>query len=287
MASFDPARVDFAPYGFTCVRWQPSRMPRPDHHNELELNLLPGGSVTYLLGGRKVKIEAGHLTTFWAAIPHQVLDYGAAPDYFVATIPLVWFLQWNLPPRFVQRILHGEVLADPSIALASLDHSLFTRWVGDLSHASPAVVRFVSLEIEARLLRLANALPDEPSATAPRRRARSVPEAGGLNRVEQIACFIARRYREKLRIDDIAAAAGLHPNYAMNLFRRTFGTTLGDYLTHHRISHAQRLLVTSDEKIIDVALVSGFTSLSRFNEAFRRACGCSPREYRRQHRIEG
>jgi AraC-like DNA-binding protein len=72
----------------------------------------------------------------------------------------------------------------------------------------------------------------------------------------------------------------------MSLFQKTFGTTLIDYLTHHRISHAERLLATTDEKIVEVAFNSGFSSISRFNEAFRRACGCSPRDYRKRHLIE-
>jgi AraC-like DNA-binding protein len=35
---------------------------------------------------------------------------------------------------------------------------------------------------------------------------------------------------------------------------------------------------------LDVALAAGFQSLSRFNEAFKAACGCSPRAYRKAHR---
>ncbi len=45
-------------------------------------------------------------------------------------------------------------------------------------------------------------------------------------------------------------------------------------------------MATSDTKIVDVAFASGFGSLSRFNEAFRRACGCTPRDYRVEHRLE-
>jgi AraC-like DNA-binding protein len=45
-------------------------------------------------------------------------------------------------------------------------------------------------------------------------------------------------------------------------------------------------LATSDESIADVAFNSGFNSISRFNDAFRRACGCSPRDYRRTHSTE-
>ena len=102
-----------------------------------------------------------------------------------------------------------------------------------------------------------------------------------------MACLIAQRYTEPLTVEQIGKKVGLHPNYAMSLFKKTFGTTLIDYLTHHRISHAQRLLATTEKKIVEVAFSSGFNSISRFNEAFRRACGCSPREYRVRHEYEG
>ena len=55
-------------------------------------------------------------------------------------------------------------------------------------------------------------------------------------------------------------------------------------VTHHRISHAQRLLITTDKKIVDVALTVGFNSVSRFNAAFKKATDCSPREYREIHK---
>jgi AraC-like DNA-binding protein len=85
-------------------------------------------------------------------------------------------------------------------------------------------------------------------------------------------------------VSRIGREVGLHPNYAMSLFRRTFGATLLEYLTQLRISHAQRLLATTDDKVLDVALSSGFGSLSRFNDAFVRRCGLSPSAYRRQLR---
>jgi AraC-like DNA-binding protein len=100
-----------------------------------------------------------------------------------------------------------------------------------------------------------------------------------------MACFIAQHYTERLTVQEISDFVRLHPNYAMNLFHRTFGTTLIDYLTQHRVSHAQRLLVTTDAKIADIAFHSGFCSISRFNDFFRRRCGCSPREYRATHSL--
>lgn len=285
MVSFDPNRPDFAPYGFTCVRWVPSPMRRPDHHNEVELNLLQSGWVTYLFGGRKIRIDAGRLHVFWAAIPHQIIDYGTETDYFVATIPFAWFLQCKLPEKVLQPLLRGEVLSETTGERAELDAQLFTQWETDLRQSSDEKTAIAMLEMEARLLRLAGGLPNLKAGAAKSRGPRPDLQDGRLNKVEKMACFIAQRYTEPLTVEDIAKAAGLHPNYAMSLFKKAFGTTLIDYLTHHRVSHAQRLLATTDMKVVEVAFDSGFNSISRFNEAFRRACESSPREYRRHHAL--
>jgi AraC-like DNA-binding protein len=260
-------------------------MRRPDHHNEIEVNFLYTGWVTYLLGGGKVRITSGRLSVFWAAIPHQIIDFGNETDYWVATIPFAWFLQFKLPDKFVQRLLQGQVVGEPTAGRERVDFDLFSQWEKDMKKPSEDMKRLVLLEMEARLLRLAFDLPPLEPATRGRRR-KSALNDGGLNKVEQMACFVAQHYLDKLTVEDIGKCVGLHPNYAMSLFQKTFGTTLIDYLTHHRVSHAQRLLATTDEKIVDVAFGSGFSSISRFNEAFRRACGCSPREYREQHRTE-
>ena len=256
-------------------------MRRPDHHNEIELNMLHTGWVTYLLGGRKVRIEAGPLSAFWAAIPHQIIDFGRGTEYFVATIPLSWFLQCELPERMTQPLMRGEVISEAEPVRAGFDTTLFSQWEVDLNSTRTEAKDIVMLEMEARLRRLAVTLPS-PNVQK-KRNLRLALKAGGLNRVEQMACLVAQRYTEPLTVTEISQAVKLHPNYAMNLFKKAFGTTLIDYLTNHRVSHAQRLLATTDDKIVDIAFSSGFNSISRFNEAFRRACGCTPREYRTEH----
>lgn len=270
MKRFDRNRPDFAEYGFTCELWKPTRMPRPDKHNEIELNLLNSGSLTYLLGGHRMTIRAGRLAVFWAAIPHQIVDADGEEPYFVVTVPLSEFLTAGLPVGVVNRILHGELVVD-SVS-DPCDELKFDQWEGEFQAGAPDGQRAARLEVLARLIRLARTLSPEP-------RARHADPA--LSRADQLACYIARNYHASLTADAIARANGLHPNYAMNLFRRAFGTTMTSFITQHRISHAQRLLVTTGDTVLEVALAAGFQSLSRFNEAFKAACGCSPRDYRK------
>ncbi len=54
------------------------------------------------------------------------------------------------------------------------------------------------------------------------------------------------------------------------------------FLNHHRVAEARRLLAdeSRDDKLIAIALDSGFASLASFNRAFRAIEGCSPSAYR-------
>ncbi len=255
-------------------------MGRPDRHNEIELNLVNRGWLEYLFGGQKVRVDAGRIAIFWAAIPHQIIGYAERTEYYVATIPLVWFLHCRLPGQFVQPLLRGEFSVRPCGGRAHQDWALFAGWEQDLSGTDSVAAEATLLEMKARLLRLA-ALPG-PVGRENGRAGHELQkiDPAGLRKVEQMASVIALRYTESLRVEDVAQAVSLHPNYAMNLFHKAFGTTLVHYITQHRITHAQRLLVTTQMKVIDIAEASGFGSLSRFNDAFRHACGCSPRAYR-------
>lgn len=259
-------------------------MRRPDHHNEIELNFLRTGSVTYLLGGSKVLVGSGQIAAFWASIPHQVIEYSEGTEYFVVTIPFAWFLQFKLPEAYVQSLLQGTMLCEQITQDIELETARFSEWESDLKQNNHEAQDIVLLELQARLRRMAIRVADSCDHESKAKSRIVGLQNGSLNKVEKMACLIAQRYLEPLTGDIIGKAVGIHPNYAMNLFKKTFGTTLVDYITHHRISHAQRLLVTTDMKILDVAMESGFNTLSRFNEAFRRACGCSPKAYRNQQR---
>lgn len=279
--TFDPNRRDFSPYGLSCVNWQPSLMPRPDHHNEIELNFLTTGSLTYLLGNKKVVINAGRFSLFWAAIPHQIIGYTDEKPYLVATIPLHDFLQWRLPEEFVQALMQGNLLCEADDQRAAADINLFEQWVTDLAQPAREFARSVLLEMQARITRLALQYQLEKRLDA-RNHLSGLADAS-LSKVEQMACFIAQHYTQKLTTKQIGDAVNLHPSYAMNLFQKTFGSTLVSFITQHRVMHAQRLLTISDKTITEIALQSGFSSISRFNEAFHQISGCSPRDYRKAH----
>jgi AraC-like DNA-binding protein len=278
---FDSRRRDFEPYGFTCEIWRPQQMPRPDQHDEIEINFLDRGSLTYLMGGQRVTVHARRVTAFWAAVPHQIVDFNKVNYYYVVTVPFGWFLQWGIPERLLTAMTQGRIVADTKGNRAALDRQMFEQWLDDLEGPVRTHREIVVLELRARLLRLADSveeLDDTPGVVH--------AEAGSrlqtnLEKAESMACFVARNYTSRIQVKDVASCVSLHPDYAATLFRKTFGTTLNSLITKHRIAHAQRRLITSTERIVNIAHDSGFDSLSRFNRAFKEIAGVTPRQYRK------
>jgi AraC-like DNA-binding protein len=95
--------------------------------------------------------------------------------------------------------------------------------------------------------------------------------------------LIAKRFAEPLSVPALATELAVHPNYLSTIFRRETGKTLSGYLAEYRLAHACALLVSTTDKIIDIAYAAGFGSVNRFHVVFRRHRGCSPRQYRLAH----
>jgi AraC-like DNA-binding protein len=107
--------------------------------------------------------------------------------------------------------------------------------------------------------------------------ARSVRSAN-LARAKRI--IRARQDDLELTIADIAKDCGFSVSYLHNLFRDD-GRTVWEYVTHERLRRARAMLEFGggvDLRVTDVALSCGYSNLSQFSTAFRRAFGVSPRE---------
>jgi YesN/AraC family two-component response regulator len=93
--------------------------------------------------------------------------------------------------------------------------------------------------------------------------------------------YITKNFKINIHTDNIAEIAGLNPCYAATLFRKESGITITDFITMLRVYEAQRLLLTSDMKIIDIAMEAGFGSMSNFYNCFKKVCGKNPKDYRK------
>lgn len=86
----------------------------------------------------------------------------------------------------------------------------------------------------------------------------------------------------KLSATELAQACGCSVRHFSRLFHERFGKSLRDFQIEERLRYASQLLRDSHNKVIDVALESGFSHLSHFNSLFKSQFGLTPSAWRRR-----
>lgn len=280
--TFNSNRNEFSPYGLTMEKWRPELMCRFDRHNEVEINYLIEGSITYLINGRKVTVPSGRIVMFWGLMSHQIIDFEKSAFYYVCTIPLSMFLLWNLPKPMIDRVLKGDVLVERESDKKEWDIFLFEQWFSDINSNDNVIAS--TMEMNGRLHRFFYNIDDTICQSGTDNK-NSKLHSKELMLIDKMVLFIAKNYSNGIKVADVGKEVGLHPDYANNIFKKAFNTTISEYIITEKILHAQRLLIMEDKSITDIVYDSGFNSISCFNSAFIKNNGCTPREYRKNNKM--
>jgi AraC family transcriptional regulator len=93
--------------------------------------------------------------------------------------------------------------------------------------------------------------------------------------------LIQQRFRERLRLDDIARSLYVSPYHLCRLFREQIGVPIHDYLNRLRLREALEAIAGGDADLSRLAAGLGFSSHSHFTAAFRKELGIPPSEVKK------
>lgn len=97
--------------------------------------------------------------------------------------------------------------------------------------------------------------------------------------------YIEENLTEELTINQIAKHALISPFYFQKGFSMLCGFTAGDYIRQRRLALAGSELISTDAKVIDIALKYGYDSPDSFTKAFTRFHGITPTAARKDGAI--
>lgn len=103
----------------------------------------------------------------------------------------------------------------------------------------------------------------------------------------RIKRFIDSNYAEDISLDALAEKEHISKYYLVRTFAKHFGMSPIHYLNEVRTRASMELLVSTDLSISQIAQSTGFSSQSYFSQSFRRSCGKTPRDYRRETKRQG
>ena len=105
-----------------------------------------------------------------------------------------------------------------------------------------------------------------------------------IEKFMDVCNYITDHCTENINVDDLAGLAGFSKFHFSRLFKQFSGVSCYEYLMQKRIAHAETLLMQPNISITEVAMRSGFGSLSTFNRIFKTAKHCTPSEYKSLNR---
>lgn len=270
-----------AEFPFAAMRAQGSQQtPQVVHwHDCLEINWVESGRGVNYIADREYLLEPGQLFLINNIDRHIAVTDGSLDMRIVIFEPS---LLWKTVPEQQEYLrmfypigeqqgnlaqLSGESLARARALMLEME----AEW-NEKARGYEMMLRAKLMELLAILYRAAPETMEPKEAAALRK---------GYQRIRPAVNHIQSHFAEPLSLETLAALCGMSRTYFCTLFKKTMGMNYGSYVEKIRVNRACMLLATSDLPVLDIALESGFSSLSNFNATFKASCGKTPSQYRR------
>lgn len=108
---------------------------------------------------------------------------------------------------------------------------------------------------------------------------RSAKQHEYIDKFMSVCNYINEHYAEDLTLESVAGTAGFSKFHFSRLFKKFSNITFYEYLCRKRIMEAEKLLLNPNMTVTEVAMMTGFNSISTFNRVFKSIKKCSPTEY--------
>ncbi len=103
-------------------------------------------------------------------------------------------------------------------------------------------------------------------------------------RIMKVQNYIDHNFNQEIKLDELAALAGMTKTSFCRFFKLRTGRSVIDYVLSVRLGHASRMLLNTTHTIIEIAYICGFNNQSNFNRIFRNKKGVTPKEFREKNR---
>jgi Response regulator containing CheY-like receiver domain and AraC-type DNA-binding domain len=113
----------------------------------------------------------------------------------------------------------------------------------------------------------------------------SVLRANNAQRLlDQAVSFIQQNYSDPdLTIDDVCDSLGISASYLSQLFKKHKESTFVKFLTAVRMEKAMDRLVSSGDRIVEIAAACGYQDVYYFSHTFKKQVGMPPKKYREEN----
>lgn len=99
--------------------------------------------------------------------------------------------------------------------------------------------------------------------------------------IHRIHGYLVEHLGDRVTIEDLSKQFLMNPTTLKKAFKDAYGMSIAAHMKQHRMEHAAKLLLETNDSIAQIAFAVGYESQSRFTSAFKEAYGTLPSLYRK------
>lgn len=109
----------------------------------------------------------------------------------------------------------------------------------------------------------------------------SITKEIDVKKLQQVVDYIDKHYAEEISAEEMSKLCSMSYSYFSRFFKKVMRKTFSEYLNYVRIIEAEKLLLTTDMNITEIALSAGFSNSSYFIKQFRLCKKISPKQFKK------
>ncbi|CUX30712.1 helix-turn-helix transcriptional regulator [Clostridium sp. C105KSO13] len=179
--------------------------------------------------------------------------------------------------KFISPMLRAECSVLTFITPSCTDYPCLLGCISHIDQLCAARPKGYQLALKGYLFQFFFLLISAQGNKEPLQKARQKP----LKKLKILLKYVEEHYAEPITVEKMADVVFYSKSHFMKFFKIHMGTGFIEYLNDYRLTMAARLLVTTEDSILEIASQTGFDNLSYFNRLFRRKYAQTPGQYRK------
>ena len=255
------------------------------YHPEHQVTFIQKGEGTRFIGNNVERFKPGDIYFIGKNVPHVFRSdaiYYQEDRQLESKSISIYFKEETFGPRFfeipemahIKRLLE---LASMGVKISGTDSKRAAEMIAT-ARSQDAFHRFQSLLSILNLFSCSDTLKTLSTV-----RYDSPSKDSEHERINIVFTFLSGNFRNEISLEQISSVANMTPNAFCRYFKNRTGKTFSVFLNEMRVEYAGKLIAGSNDGFGNIAMTSGFNSISYFNRQFKKITGITPLLYRKKY----
>lgn len=250
-------------------------------HDEFEILYVTKGGANFTVGQKSFCVYENEAVCVLPDELHSATAISGLPCHYFAVVfhPILLTSGMNdiVKQRYLDPVLRGELELEPHVTGQTGWGAEILFLLNDIKRVFSEKENGYELWAKIDLLKIWFHFIENSKTSAG-----SVKKSVERNslKIKAVIEYIHNNYQKDITLSELAALSQMSEGQFCRFFKATAKMSAVQYLNCYRISQSTLLLGTTEKKIGEIAVLTGFNNISYFNKVFKSFMQCSPTDYR-------